>query len=137
MANSLLDLAAELLREDRSLARRPEEGLELAREVSDTWSISVGTATLGRCSRSRRPTARRRARRSAARSSSWRRGDNRNVSECLRPGRRRRNGDPRVARASGAPRSALRAAIGASRVTDRAALEERYLGALRPALGEL
>ncbi len=138
MANALLGLArVELLRSDRAQAERlADEGLELARAVSDTWSISVGTATLGLLALEAGDVAQARSHLGTALELSWSRGDDRNVTESLfglaavaAPV------DPHVAARIWGAADALRTRIGASPSPTEKALEERYLAALKHALG--
>ena len=131
-------------RPGRAPARRPrrarqlaDEGLELAREVSDTWSISVGTATLGLLALDAGDHGQARSHLGIALELAWRRGDDRTVAEVLvglaavaAPA------DPHVAARIWGAADALRDVIGASPSPTERALEERYLDALRPALGE-
>ena len=139
VANALLGLArVELLRDDPRRARQlAEEGLELAREVSDTWSISVGTATLGLLALAAGDPGEARRHLGIALELAWSRGDDRTVAEVLvglaavaAPA------DPHVAARIWGAADALRAGIGASPSPTERVLEERYLDALRPALGE-
>jgi len=122
---------------DATQTRLAEEGLELAREVADTWSIALGTGTLGLLALEAGDREQARSHLATALELSWRRDDERIVAESLfslaavaAAGR-----DPAAAARRWGAAEALRQSLGAIPSPTENALEKRFLAELRMSMG--